>query len=472
MDRPINRRSLVMGGASLGGGLVLAGPLQALLARPSHAQGAGYGPIAPVKDRSTGVEMLSLPNGFEYWSLGGEGTAMSRDGNTPNFHDGMAAFQYGSKIHLVRNHEVRKPGKAFGAEGKAYDPRAPGGTTTIIFDPQRPEKIESFPSLTGTSTNCAGGRSPRGTWFSCEETDEGKEKGYDRPHGFVFEVPSDGSIAEAKPLPALGRFSHEALAVDPATWIVYLTEDHGKTSGLYRFVPASPGNFDAGRLQMLGIDGKPKADLFSGQKMGVSLPVAWVDIVTPAPDPVTDATRVFAQGRANDGAAFGRLEGAWWSRQDATVYFTATNGGNAEAGQVWALTPGRAEGTAKTRDTLTLLYESPGRDVLFYPDNITVSPGGGLLVCEDPYYEQKVHLRGVTQDGKVYDFAENIRPGLIPGTTEKQSQAEFAGATFSRDGKWLFVNIQEPGITIAITGPFEKGPLGRQGGQPDPGYDW
>jgi len=461
-----------MGGASLGGGLLLAGPLQALLAHPSHAQGTGYGPIAPVKDRTTGDEMLALPKGFEYWSLGAEGKPMSRDGNTPDFHDGMAAFQYGSKIHLVRNHEVRKPGKAFGTAGKAYDPRAPGGTTTIIFDQQRPEKLESYPSLTGTSTNCAGGRSPRGTWLSCEETDEGAENGYDRPHGFVFEVPSDGSIAEAKPLPALGRFRHEALAVDPATWIVYLTEDHENTSGLYRFLPASPGNLEVGRLQMLAIDGKPKARLFTGQEMHVSLSVAWVDIATPAPDPITKTTRVFRQGEASGGAAFRRLEGAWWSRRDATVYFTATNGGDAQAGQVWALKPGPAEGTAETSDRLTLIYESPGERALYYPDNITVSPGGDLLACEDPYHEQAVHLRGITRDGKVYDFARNIRPGTYKDTKRKQSEGEFAGATFSRDGNWLFVNLQEPGVTVAITGPFEKGPLGRQAGQPDPGYDW
>ena len=32
--------------------------------------------------------------------------------------------------------------------------------------------------------------------------------------------------------------------------------------------------------------------------------------------------------------------------------------------------------------------------------------------------------------------------------------SEFAGPRFSPDGKWLFVNIQVPGITFAITGPW------------------
>ena len=206
--------------------------------------------------------------------------------------------------------------------------------------------------------------------------------------------------------------------------------------------------------------------------MGVPLPVAWVDIGVPAPDPVTPDTSVFRQGWKKEAAAFSRLEGAWWSRQDGTVYFTATDGGDAKAGQVWALTPGLGDGAAKARDTLSLVYESPAKNVLFKPDNITVSPGCGLLVCEDPDHAQQAFMRGVTQDGKVYDFAKNIRPGVSPDTTDKQSEDEFTGATFSRDGKWLFVNIQTPGITFAITGPFENGPLGRQGQHPDPEHDW
>jgi hypothetical protein len=37
--------------------------------------------------------------------------------------------------------------------------------------------------------------------------------------------------------------------------------------------------------------------------------------------------------------------------------------------------------------------------------------------------------------------------------------SEWAGATYSPDGRWLFVNIQSPGITFAITGPWKAGAL-------------
>ena len=34
-----------------------------------------------------------------------------------------------------------------------------------------------------------------------------------------------------------------------------------------------------------------------------------------------------------------------------------------------------------------------------------------------------------------------------------------SGANFDPSGKWLFVNIQTPGITFAITGPWKRGLL-------------
>lgn len=43
--------------------------------------------------------------------------------------------------------------------------------------------------------------------------------------------------------------------------------------------------------------------------------------------------------------------------------------------------------------------------------------------------------------------------------TGQQRGNEWAGATFDRTGDWLFVNIQTPGITFAITGPWRHGPL-------------
>jgi uncharacterized protein len=133
------------------------------------------------------------------------------------------------------------------------------------------------------------------------------------------------------------------------------------------------------------------------------------------------------------------------------VYFNSADGGAASAGQVWAWFRQRG------REFVELVYESPSSDSLLKPDNITVSPKGGILLCEDPDRVRQAFLRGVNDEGQIFDLAANIRPGTIPGTTTPQSFDEFAGATFH--GDWLFVNIQTPGITFAITGPWKDGPL-------------
>jgi uncharacterized protein len=254
------------------------------------------------------------------------------------------------------------------------------------------------------------------------------------------------------PLKSLGRFVHEAVVVEPSTNIVYLTEDAGGTSGFYRHVPRLRfAPLAGGTLQMAKVVGTPNANLGAGYPVGTQFEIEWVDIDTPDPDLAAGAPTVFQQGAAKGGASFRRLEGSWWSGTETAVYFNSTDGGAAAAGQVWAWSRRRRT------DHLTLIYESPSTSVLLKPDNITVSPGGGILLCEDTDRARQTFLRGVTGDGQLYDFAANIRPGTIPGSTTPASWDEFAGATFK--GGWLFVNIQTPGVTFAITGPWESGPL-------------
>jgi uncharacterized protein len=457
----IERRAFLKSAAAGAGGLALAGPLQAFAAQAVGAspangrrgqRGGGrgtYGPIAPVADTTTGVEILALPAGFRYWSLGAVGSPMADGIPTPAAHDGMAAFRWGRRIRVVRNHEVRGAHPAFGGGDKAYDPNAGGGNTIIEFDPRRPGAPRIWGALAGTSTNCAGGATPWRTWLTCEETTET----LGRPHGYVFEVPAGAEgFHRATPITSMGRFAHEAVAVEPGTNIVYLTEDAGGTSGFYRHVPASARRpLAGGRLQMLKVVGVDNADLGASYPVGTRFQVEWVDIDQPDADIAAGQT-TFRQGAARGGASFRRLEGAWWSDRDRAIYVNSTDGGAASAGQVWAWS------RRHRREHLELVYESPSTDVLLKPDNITISPGGGILLCEDPDRARQSFLRGLTEDGELYDFAANVRPGTIPGSTTPAAWDEFAGATFC--GDWLFVNIQTPGVTLAITGPWHEGPLG------------
>lgn len=464
----LDRRGFLRGGAVAAGSVVAGSLLQGLGARaalavegrpvrPAGPRGGGYGPLRPTApvtpvDRYPDTRWLALPEGFQYVVFGLAGDMMSDGNPTPQAHDGMAAFPAGSgKVRLVRNHEIRTPLPSAPIGANPYDPQAPSGTTTLQLDLRggAPRLERDFVSISGTYVNCAGGPAPDGAWVTCEETvDTGG-----RPHGYAFAVPAGANgPVDPVPLTHLGRFVHEAVAFDPSTGIVYLTEDSGTTSGFYRYVPPAGGDYhqDGGRLEMLAIDRRPAYDTFLGQSVGRSLPVTWVPIEDPDPANATSES-VFDQGRARGGAAFARLEGAWWGSGE--VYFNSTSGGEAGAGQVWVYRPdGRSGGHLK------LLFESPGAHILDSPDNITVSPRGGLVVCEDGGGDQ--YMRGLTRDGRPFDLAVNNVDG-----------SEWAGATFSPDGEVLFVNTQgstsadvpagpsNVGRTYAIWGPWRRGAL-------------
>jgi secreted PhoX family phosphatase len=411
----------------------------------------GYGELVPSR-QVDGI--ISIPKGFHAAILSTAGEEMI-GGAVPNAFDGMAAFAAGPNlVRLVRNHELRDTpefgSRAFGAD--AYDDKGPGGNTTVevrVYPSGKAELVKQFASLTGTSTNCAGGSTPWRTWISSEETTMGGRAGFDRAHGYNFEVQVDNDgITRPVPLREMGRFDHEAVAVDPESGFVYQTEDR-TPSGFYRFKPKTYGRLkDGGELQILAIEGKPQYNTMTGQRAFSPMKVKWVRI--PEPDSRAGELPdgfVFNQGLERGAAQFARLEGCWYG--DRSIFFNATSGGDAGAGQIWQYHIGRRE--------LQLVFESPSLDVLNSPDNICVSPRGGLVICEDGSGVN--HVRGLTRDGRIFDLVRN-----------NVNASEWAGACFSPQGRTLFVNLQgetrplqnpggDKGITFAIWGPWEEGAL-------------
>ncbi len=424
----------------------------------------GYGELLPTASKNTRETFLALPRGFEYNIIGRADTPLTDGRLTPRAHDGMAAFKVGKELRIVRNHEITggrvpRPGSAIGI-GNHYDETAGGGTTTIVIDPKTRLITRDFVSLSGTLVNCAGGPTPWGSWISCEETTIGsairtsatgvKTGGFPKPHGYCFEVfASANNNLPAVPLKAMGRFEHEAVAVDRRTSIIYLTEDLNPC-GFYRFLPKRSKRLaEGGVLQMLAVKGRANYDTRTGQTQLKMHDTVWVTIDDPDPAASdVDTQAVSKQGRAKGAAVFTRLEGCCVDG-DGRAYFTSTSGGDNRGGQIWRYDPvNREEGR------LTLMFESPSREILDMPDNICLMPDSRLLfICEDSDYVGEGgtpdnFVRILTPDGKISDFAKNIVPNF--------GKSEFAGATFSPDGKTLFVNIQQIGATFAVWGDWGK----------------
>ncbi|MZE76454.1 alkaline phosphatase PhoX [Streptomyces xinghaiensis] len=487
---PLTRRDFARGSAYTGAGVVLAGSVGVLAGAPDAIgigggdeesrtagtagadrqhppRGVGYGPL---RDDPEGI--VALPEGFSYRVISRTGVTELESGEpTPSNHDGTAAFAgpRGATL-LVVNHEIDGPREETAhpvplADGLVYDPAAPGGCTVV--EVRRGGEVAQWVGIAGTSDNCSGGRTPWNTWLTCEEnSDRAGENGMTKDHGYVFEVdPLDRRANRApRPVKALGRYDHEAVVVDPRRGHMYLTEDDDEPNGLfYRWVPPKGFEHGRGRLRTLADDAgvlqAPKCydsggrfvdDLSRATRAGTVYGVDWVDV------PDRDARTVPVRKQFEDGGVTrGRkLEGMWWA--DGGAYFVSSyareeSPGRPHDGQVWFYDPRRRTLTLKV---ILGVNTKPFEDGAFDgPDNITVSPYGGLIIAEDG--EGIQHLFGATESGRMYPIARNE---VNVGTAEEPEYSEFTGVVFSPDGKTLYANIQEPGIMLAITGPWRRQP--------------
>lgn len=420
-----------------------------------------YGDLVPDPDG-----IMDLPRGFSYQILSRTGDFMSDNLRIPGAPDGMAAFSLRSdRAVLVRNHEL-SPGNSmnspYGVRNELeylvdrslmYDAReegAPphiGGTTNLVYNFQTRQVERQFLSLAGTARNCAGGPTPWRTWITCEETVDKAGNGNLKDHGYNFEVPASARrrLYDPIPLKAMGRFNHEAVAVHPETSVVYQTEDcHDGL--IYRYVPVTPGKLaNGGRLEALVIQGQPARDTrnWDGDKLeklpaGQKFKVEWIPL-TNVESPEDDLRY---RGAESGAAVFARGEGMWYGNGE--VYFACTNGGANMSGQIFRYIPSPYEATPREKEfpaTLELFIEPNDKSLVEFCDNLTITPWGDLILAEDGPEEQ--FLRMVTPEGKTYTLARNAMNG-----------SEFTGPCMAPNHPTLFVNIQNPGLTLAITGPW------------------
>lgn len=500
----IGRRGVLKHSASIAIAAPFVSTFGMMAARGAHAQQAcgrfasmavsPYGTPAPVADLATGLPLLQLPPGFVYKSMGWSNDPMADGRLCPSSHDGMAVVKTrrigrSTELTLIRNHELGNTNalnlrlvNAPNYDNSGTGDLPAGGCTLLTV--RDGVLVDVRPAIGGTRTNCAGGLTPWETWLTCEETTADRTAVGGKKHGYVFEVSTDPAQTTAQPIVGMGRFSHEAACVDPTNSFVYLTEDTSQVSGLYRYEPDNAGGHvnslaDGGKLmaaRVKAIVQSCSATVEQANQTGIASPfvgdeyeLEWVQIADPDASPSQinvlgtnrNASGPFRQAWAAGCARMARGEGIWYHAGKVFIVDTSAGG----EGAVWELN------LASQR--MKCLYVSQVQLAGNNVDNICISPRGGILCCEDGGNSNDgalglgSRLFGLFADGQPYLFAKNN----LDFTTEQYAavgksvsggnrlNSEFCGACFDPTGRILFVNIQSPGITFAITGPWARGTL-------------
>jgi secreted PhoX family phosphatase len=377
MDRRSVLRSVVVGT-----GLLALDP--AFLTRPAAAACSPNGPYGGLG--SADGNGIRLPSGFTSRVVARAGQGVGSSGYTwPSAPDGGATFALSGGGWVYAANSERGAGA--------------GGASSITFGPTG-TITGARRILGGTSSNCAGGATPWGRWLSCEEIDR----------GYVWECDVQANAPTRRA--AMGRFKHEAAAVDGPRRTVYLTEDESDGC-LYRFRYPTAGNLASGTLEVARVSGSPGGT------------VTWAAV----PDPSGASTRT--RNQVSGARRFNGGEGIWYGGD--VVHF-ATKGDN----RVWRY--------HVTQGTLTVVYDdgTSCNPVLTGVDNVVVARSGDVYVAEDGGNMQLVILG---PDESVSPFLE------VTG----QSGSEITGPAFSPDGSRLYFSSQRGGnggITYEVRGPF------------------
>jgi hypothetical protein len=389
----MRRRELLKSGALAAGALALGpGFWRGAFAQPAHPGPGPYGPLQPADANG-----IMLPRGFRSRRIAQGLLPVAGTGYVWHlFSDGQATYATSDGgFILVSNSEVPSPGE--------------GGASAIKF--RADGSIEdAYRILSGTSTNCAGGGTPWGTWMSCEEHDA----------GLVWECDPLG-VKDALARPAMGVFSHEAVCVDPVGQRVYLSEDDGE-GGFYRFTPERYPDCSAGLLEIATV--------------GADRTVTW----TRVPDP--SAARGPTRQQVKGSTRFRRGEGIWF---DSGIVYLATTGDN----KVHAYNTGT--------ETIEVVYDGGAITTppILRVDNVTVSKSGDLFVCEDP---GDIGMGIVTPEGEAARFLQVVGPGQVnPVSATEDVQSEITGVIFDPTGKRMFFSAQRSflvGVIYEVTGPF------------------